>query len=209
MMGKSRCVVRWSREAKKNQKPYYAGSWVFSEQGGGRIVIRLSLSRSSSSITKYYIYTHRRIEEKTAEKSDNKSIWNWYINRGTKSVSMGEMCVTWHFLLGWVDDMNRSLDPYSGLLLTSKWPLLPFDSGMLLYHNEWDRRLTLFVEKRHNVWKTFMMILLRSQCLKIILKKSPFLLSSWRAIYKGIRIYSPLNLPKFTYPTADFYQNLP
>ena len=59
---------------KKNQKPYYAGSWVFSEQGGGRIVIRLSLSRSSSSITKYYIYTHRRIEEKTAEKSDNKSI---------------------------------------------------------------------------------------------------------------------------------------
>ena len=74
MMGKSRCVVRWSREAKKNQKPYYAGSWVFSEQGGGRIVIRLSLSRSSSSITKYYIYTHKRIEEKTAEKSDNKSI---------------------------------------------------------------------------------------------------------------------------------------
>ena len=70
---------------------------------------------------------------------------------------MGEMCVTWHFLLGWVDDMNRSLDPYS-VLLTSKWPLLPFDSGMLLYHNEWDRRLTLFVEKRHNVWKTFMMI---------------------------------------------------
>ena len=172
MMGKSRCVVRWSREAKKNQKPYYAGSWVFSEQGGGRIVIRLSLSRSSSSITKYYIYTHRRIEEKTAEKSDNKSIWNWYINRGTKSVSMGEMCVTWHFLLGWVDDMNRSLDPYSGLLLTSKWPLLPFDSGMLLYHNEWDRRLTLFVEKRHNVWKTFMMILLRSQCLKITKKVS-------------------------------------
>ena len=47
----------WLRETKKkNQKPYYAGSWVFSEQGGGRIVIRLSLSRSGSSITKYYIY---------------------------------------------------------------------------------------------------------------------------------------------------------
>ena len=107
--------------------------------------------------TTYTFIHHSSIEEKTAEKSNNKSIWNWYINRGTKSVSMGEMCVTWHFLLGWVDDMNRSLDPYS-VLLTSKWPLLPFDSGMLLYHNEWDRRLTLFVEKRHNVWKTFMMI---------------------------------------------------
>ena len=54
-MRKSRCVVGWGRR-KKNQKPYYAGSWVFSEQGGGRIVIRLSLSRSGSSITKYYIY---------------------------------------------------------------------------------------------------------------------------------------------------------
>ena len=49
---------------------------------------------------------HRTISDFT----DNKSIWNWYINSvGRLNLSQWRPCVcavyvTWHFPLGWVDD---------------------------------------------------------------------------------------------------------
>ena len=147
------------RRRKKNQKPYYAGSWVFSEQGRGRADCYPIIT-----VTQWWWLLYKILlvkEEKTAEKSNNKSIWNWYINRGTKSVSMGK-CV-WLGIFYWDESTTWiELGP-----IYCCW--LPNDHCCHLtvacYYTTMNGTglcaadSLCFVGKTHNVWKTFMIMI--------------------------------------------------
>ena len=71
--GKEQMRCAFVEGGKKNQKPYYAGSWVFSEQGRGRADCYPIIT-----VTQQWWWLLYKIllvkEEKTAEKSNNKSI---------------------------------------------------------------------------------------------------------------------------------------
>ena len=75
-MGKSRCVVRWSREAKKKIRNLIMRDhgYLVSKGEGGLLSDYHCHAAVVALQNTTYTHVHRRIEEKTAEKSDNKSI---------------------------------------------------------------------------------------------------------------------------------------
>ena len=208
MMGKSRCVVRWSREAKKIRNLIMRDHGYLVSKGEGGLLSDYHCHAAVVALQNT-TYTHTDVLKKKRQKNRTISQFETDILIGGLNLFQWGKCVwlgifywdesttwigAWTHILGccWLpNDHCCHLTVacyYTTMNGTGDWLSLLKKGTMCEKHLWW-------YYYAHSVWK--------------LLKKSPFLLSSWRAIYKGIRIYSPLDLPKFTYPTADFYQNLP